>query len=182
VAHAGIRCLNESSSWTPWQLMLKGFLKRALTDFSLLSCSLLWTFSVFFLFGVSCMAADKRPERRVVGGQCEYKAYPGTATILSVQKQEGPPRAGPSSTAVCEVKFSFTPDDEIEEDWVQVEGKEYLLLLADSRFPGPRFLEKYGIEPGKPFECDMKVIVRGTCTPVIFDFPTIDLSDYPKSE
>lgn len=125
---------------------------------------------------------DKPAERRVVGGPCEYKAYPGRATIVSVQKKERPAKAGAPLSAVYEVKFSFTPHGEIKEGYGRVEGKEYLLLLANSSYPGPGFLKKYGIKPGKFFECYLKVITRGTCTPVLFDFPTIDLTDYSESE
>lgn len=142
--------------------------------------TLLLTVLVFFLCGVSCMATEKRPERRVVGGPCEYKAYPGKATIVSVQKPEGPSQTGPSGSDAYEVRFSFTSQEAIEEDWVQLEGKEHLLLLTNSSFPGPRFLEKYGIEPGKSFECNLKVITKGTCTPLLFDFPAIDLNDYSE--
>jgi len=144
--------------------------------------SLLLTGLLFFLWVFSCWAMDKPAERRVVGGPCEYKAYPGRATIVSVQKKERPAKAGASLSAVYEVKFSFTPHEEIEEGYGQVEGKEYLLLLANSSYPGPWFLKKYGIKPGKCFECYLKVITRGTCTPVLFDFPAIDLSDYSESE
>lgn len=128
------------------------------------------------------MAMDERAERRVVGGPCQYKAYPGRAAILLVRKQEGSAQVGTPAADAYEVKFSFTPDEKIEEAWVQVEGKEHLLLLANSTFPGPGFLKKYGIEAGKCFECYVKVITRGTCTPVLFDFPTIDLSDYSETE
>jgi len=51
-------------------------------------------------------------------------------------------------------------------------------MLKNSGYPGPKFLEKYGIEAGKSFECHLKVIVKGTCTPILFEFPTIDLRDY----
>ena len=91
---------------------------------------------------------DKPGERRVVGGLCEYKAYLGRATIVSVHKKERPAKAGVPLSAVFEVKFSFIPHEEIKEGWARVEGKEYLLLLANSSYPGPGFLKKYGIKPG----------------------------------
>jgi len=125
---------------------------------------------------------DKSAEKRVVGGPCEYKVYGGHAKILSIHKKDLPPEVGGSSNVVYEVKFSFTPDEEIKEAYGQVEKKEYLLLLTNSSYPGPGFLKKYGIEPGKYFGCYLKVITRGTCTPVLFDFPTINLTDYSESE
>ena len=118
----------------------------------------------------------------MVGGPCQYREYPGRAVILSVQKQEGRTQAGAPAADAYEVKFSFTPDKKIEEGWVQIEGKEHLLLLTNSSLPGPGFLKKYGIERGKGFDCNMKVITKGTCTPVLFEFPAIDLSDYSERE
>ena len=125
---------------------------------------------------------DKPAQRRVVGGPCEYKAYMGHAKIISIRKKELHTNVSGPSNVAYEVRFSFTPHEEIEAGYGQAEGKEYLLLLANSSYPGPGFLKKYGIEPGKCFECYLKVITRGTCTPVLFDFPAIDLSDYSESE
>jgi len=131
---------------------------------------------------ISCLAMEKHDNRHVVGGPCDYKVYPGQATILSVQQKERPAKGNGRVRTAYEVKFSFTPADDIEEDWVRVEGKEHVLLLTGSRYPGPAFLKRYGIRPGRCLECDLKVITRGTCTPVLFDFPTIDLSDRVEGE
>jgi hypothetical protein len=140
------------------------------------------TVVVFPVCGGSCMATEKPSSKQLVGGPCQYKEYPGRAVIISVKKMDTLDRPNATTANAYEVKFSFTPDEEIEEDWVRVEGKEHQLLLANSTFPRPGFLKKYGIEPGKCFECYVKVITRGTCTPVLFDFPTIDLSDYSERE
>jgi len=111
---------------------------------------------------------------RIVGGQCEYKHYKGTARITSIK----------AATAVgdakqrYEVKFAFVPEGEIAESFAKTEGKEFLLTLKNSTLPGPGFLKKYGIETGRVFDCFLKVIVRGTCTPVLFEFPGIALDDY----
>ena len=161
---------------------MKNFPKQARPGDSRMSRSLLLTVLLFFLWVFSCCAMDKPAERRVVGGPCEYKAYRGHAKIVSIHEKELPPKVGVPSNVVYEVKFSFTPHEEIKERYGQVEGKEYLLLLANSSYPGPGFLKKYGIKAGKSFECYLKVITRGTCTPVLFDFPTIDLGDYFESE
>ena len=125
--------------------------------------------------GVVDSAAEKSAPR-VVGGPCEYRQYKGRAMIVSVRKKEMCKNYGEPSVKY-EVKYSFFSEEEIEETYGQVEGREYILMLTNSRYPGPEFLEKYGIEAGKSFECYLKVITRGTCTPVLFDFPTIDLGD-----
>lgn len=129
---------------------------------------------LFIFSGVSCMATDEPARKTVFGGQCEYKKYEGQARIISVRKKELPNES-------YEVKFCFHTDEIIVEAYGQVEGKEYLLLLDNSSYPGAKFLKKYGIEKGKYFDCYLKVITRGTCTPVLFYFPTIDLSDYSEN-
>ena len=123
----------------------------------------------------------------VVGGPCQYKQYQGTATIISIYKKEmakkarDSPYGGPFYQRY-KVMFSFSPDQEIEEAWAQVEGRQFLLMLNNSHYPGPKFLEKYGIKQGKTFDCYLKVITKGTCTPVLIEFPTINLSDYFENE
>ena len=138
-------------------------------------CSLLLTVFFFFFGLFSCCAMDKPAQRSVVGGPCEYKVYRGHARIVSIIEKENPLKVGGPSNVVYEVKYSFTSHEEIKEKWVQVEGEEYLLLLSNSSYPGPEFLKKYGIKPDKCFECYLKVITRGSCTPVLFDFPTINI-------
>ena len=128
---------------------------------------------------------EPEPEKSapmVFGGPCEYKEYKGKATIVSICKKELPSGYGGPSYESYEVKFSFSPEEEIEESFAKVEGREFTLKLTNSWYPGPKFLEKYGIEAGKSFDCYLKVITKGTCTPILFDFPTIDLSDYFESE
>jgi hypothetical protein len=132
--------------------------------------------TILFLIGISSSyAEDKLSSEFLVGGQCDYKQYKGLAKIVSIAKLADSTRY---SHERYEVKFKFTSDQEIKESFVQTEGREYLLMLGHSYYPGPKFLEKYRIEVGKVFECYLKVITKGSCTPILFDFPTIRLDDY----
>ena len=128
--------------------------------------------------------SGQKPENlmpRTGGGPCEYKIYKGSARITSVRKKEMPKGHGGPSHESYEVKFSFSPRKEIKEAHGRVKGREYTLKLTNSWYPGPKFLKKYGIEEGKSFDCYLQVITKGTCTPVLFDFPAIDRSDYFES-
>ncbi len=152
-------------------------------------------FKLFFLlvlavlFGQGCTdgacSADKGKEmgtHRVVGGRCEYKSYKGVATITSISVEaETPGSSGGAPYRGYDVQFLFVPDETIHESFVTVEGKGQALRLKNSWNPGMRYLKKYGIEVGKQFECSLKVITKGTCTPFFFDFPAIDLGDYFES-
>jgi len=120
-------------------------------------------------------AEDKVKGEHLVGGQCQYKQYEGHAKITSITKRSG---SDSYLKERYEVKFSFTPDQKIKETYAQTEGKDFLLLLSNSSYPGPKFLEKYGIEIASILKCNMKGIIKGTCTPIIFEFPSIRLDDY----
>ena len=127
----------------------------------------------------SAYAADTAKEGHLIGGPCEYKIYEGRAKIISINARTD---SGDTSDEKYEVKFAFYPDQKIIEPYVQTEDKEYLLLLTNSSYPGKYFLMKYGIEAGKVFDCHIKVITKGTCSPVIFEFPSIRLDDYGEKE
>ena len=101
-----------------------------------------------------------------VGGPCAYKQYQGDAEIVSVTPAKG-------MTGEYEIRFSFHPQEKIQEEFARVEGKQWVLVRNDSSFPKKDFLQQYDIKKGNRFPCYMKVIIRGTCTPVLFDFPTI---------
>ena len=118
------------------------------------------------------------PEAKIGGGPCDYKEYKGKATIFSIRKKKAAKGYGGKSIDGYDVKFSFVPFGEIKESHGKVEGKLYSLKLTNSWYPGSKFLEKYNIKEGKIFDCTIKVITKGTCTPILFDFPEITLSDY----
>jgi hypothetical protein len=131
---------------------------------------------IFSLIWVpSTYAEDKMGGGRSVGGQCEYKEYEGRAEIISITRIA---RSIHDPHEREEVKFKFIPYREIQESFVRTEGREFFLMLSNSSYPGPKFLEKYGIEVGKVFDCHLKVISQGTCTPTIFEFLSIRLDDY----
>ena len=109
-----------------------------------------------------------------MGGPCEYNQYRGKARITSIKGLPGPNQG----RETFEVKFNFLPEEEIKESFARVEGREFLLLLTNSTYPEGNFLDRYQVKPGKVFDCILKVIRKGTCTPMLFDFPGINLSDY----
>lgn len=116
-------------------------------------------------------------QEKKTGGPCEYREYKGRAVITSIREKEKIRSAAKGSHRLREVKFSFFPEETIQETFVQVKGRQYDLKLENSSDPWLGFLEKYAIKEGKTFDCILRVITRGTCTPLLFDFPSIDLGD-----
>jgi hypothetical protein len=119
--------------------------------------------------------------------RCTYVEHPGTCTIVSIEKtQDSIAQAsldgGPGYEGLA-VTFTYAGaaanDDGLAHQ--ALEGK-HELRLTNSWYPGPRFLERYGIAAGKSFACTLHVISQGTCTPTVFDFQGIERADYFESE
>lgn len=135
---------------------------------------LLWCILFFLGCSEGLCLMDKE---KMTGGPCHYREYQGTAVIMSVEKQGTAKDCSGISHELCEVKFSFFPRETIKESYVQVKGRKYELKLDNSSNPWQGFIEKYAIKVGRSFDCTLKVITRGTCTPLLFDFPSIDLKE-----
>ena len=56
--------------------------------------------------------------------------------------------------------------------------REHHLQLYGGTNPGPGFIKKYGLAAGKKLPATLMLIVRGTCSPVVFEFEGIDLKDH----
>jgi hypothetical protein len=121
---------------------------------------------IFLVSLTSCDLAASSSSQPRVGGTCIYKQYKGDAEIVSVTQRQGVP-------GEYEIKFSFHPQETIQEEFARVEGRQWLIVQQDSSYPKEDFLTQYGIKVGKCLPCYLKVITKGTCTPVLFDFPTI---------
>ncbi len=123
-------------------------------------------YTVALLPGIGCsMTGSEIARGPLVGGPCEYRSYPGQAEIVSVDP----------STAVggrFDVRFRFIPDGQVEEPLGKAALERTFALLPDRETPPDRAtLEQFDIRPGKRLACTLKVITRGTCTPILFDFP-----------
>ena len=117
------------------------------------------------------------------GGRCVYCSYEGSAEILRI-KQTPASRAqseihgGPRYEGY-EVWFHFRPELDYSLDRIKtIIIRDHLLTLDNGWYVGSCYLEKYGIKAGKVFPCTLKVIEKGTCTPVVFEFESVDLKDY----
>ncbi|MGD9608874.1 MAG: hypothetical protein AB7U59_05670 [Desulfovibrionaceae bacterium] len=131
-------------------------------------CLALWLI-VLGLFG-GMFAVLPVQAQGLVGGPCRYVDYPGRATIVTVNPE----------TPAMDVTFTFAPDRPIAGDPLYEPGKVHHLTLIGGSAPGPRFVERYGLRPGLTLPCLLRTIRQGTCTPVLFDFPGLDLTQKPE--
>lgn len=122
------------------------------------------------------------PVAQRVGGPCTYVDHPGTATILAVtpalpdKNVPTPPYPGMTVT------YRFKAANPLPPQGIHMEGKIQTLTMVSGWPPGRRFLKKYGIHPGANLPCVLRIIQSGTCTPLLFQFPGIDLADYFEIE
>ncbi|GAB7078354.1 hypothetical protein [Megalodesulfovibrio paquesii] len=115
----------------------------------------------------------------MTGGACQYDEFPGQATIEAVAPQAEPRPDLPY--AALSVTFSFVPDSPVRSELYEP-GKLHHLSLAGGRPPGERFVTAHDLHRGRTLPCRLRIIRQGTCTPVLFEFPGIDLTsdvDFP---
>ncbi len=122
--------------------------------------------------GIGCsMTGPETAQGPRVGGTCEYRSYPGKAEIVSVAPMEAP---AATAGGRFDVKFRFIPDQTVEESLGRKALERTYTLLPDRETPPDRaFIEQFDIRPGKRYSSTLKVITRGTCTPILFDFPSL---------
>ena len=112
-------------------------------------------------------------------GPHKYAKYPGTATIVRVEKSKDNNHG--KAAEGYNVWFTFVPKEQVKEE----NGQEYLknhkeheFTLTNGWHPGPKYLKKYGIKQGAKMPCTLSVIIQGTTSPIIFELDGVDRADY----
>lgn len=132
--------------------------------------------------GLIIPSSPGKAQNKLVGGPCAYSDYPGTATILSVEPLPGGPGNAPNSSLQhSRVRFTFSPTQPVAHR-LYAQGKVHELTLSGGALPGPSFLKKYTIAPGNKFAATLHIIDSGTCSPVVFTFEKIDLTDHSGNQ
>lgn len=118
----------------------------------------------------------------IVGETCAYKKIAGscnitflsktTASISQASNIDGPGYEG------YEIKYKFTPKNPNMLEDKEILKKEHLFLLANSWYPGEKYLQKYNIKENAIFDCELAQISKGTCTPNILSISKINSTDY----
>ena len=109
------------------------------------------------------------PRKGKVGGPCSYKEYTGRAHITAISQ------GNDSTSDTYEVKFLFYPDEEITEAFAaKAQAREFNLHTKRGTNPRMTYIRKNGIAVGGEHDCILDVIVHGTCTPMIFQFPSFN--------
>lgn len=125
---------------------------------------------IFLILSVFACARPDHPGGPLVGGPCKYKSYPGQATILSIAHSQ---TSLQTAIELLDVQFIFKPIDRIEESFVQGANRTFNLYGKNFQYPDREFLRRHNLRVGSVLNGSMEVIVSGTCTPVLFDFPDL---------
>ncbi len=110
-------------------------------------------------------------------GSCTYTRTPGTATIVSLNSAPG--GSNNCNNIPVEVVFDFVPLDLVAA--IPATDNQRLLTVGDGKNPPLDYVLAKGLTVGSTHPCTRQIITSGVCTPVLFTFTDIDLSDYAAS-
>jgi len=115
----------------------------------------------------------------ITGGPCQYRDFSGTAMIRSVTPDAASGRNCENDVIIV---FDFTPDDPGDIDLYRFKqwpdtGRVFDLISGGS--VPDRWAQKEGLTPGSEHICIRREIRIGACSPLIFEFPDVDISDWP---
>lgn len=125
---------------------------------------------------LAILAAAACAERSVmVGGPCDYEDTPGKALVTAVGAPD--PDEANCINQPRVVLFDFVPDKPVKSwrfpNW-GLKGQR--LQVAGGFNPSAKWLRGQGIKVGTELTCIRREIVKGTCTPVVWDFPELAMS------
>ena len=149
-------------------------------------------FALLLLLLPEVFAMDKGPGQAPlpVGGECQYDTVRGIATIVSIDElpslpwqsradhSEDSPGAGHEIR--YEIRFEFSPLDPDDEHARQIEGKLFLLLDNQDRYPDEEFLKYFRVEAGRKYHCYVHLITKGACTPILYSIPDFGICKCPN--
>jgi len=115
-----------------------------------------------------------------IGGPCTYVDIPGIAKIVSVEKA---PSTEYNCADAAKVIFDFVPNDPAAIDhyrhpsWKDT-GNSF--TLSGGMNPPKTWAMERGLTVGSVHACVRSESTGGTCTPVTFSFPEINLEGWEK--
>lgn len=131
-----------------------------------------WAGTWLTLFVLSCASCTRSAD----GGRCAYEDTTGTATITAI-------RDPPSDLYNCpndpvEVMFDFVPADP---SLSALSATDQRATVGSGANPNRAYILAKGFSEGNQLRCTRKDIRQGSCSPILYEFPDVDLSDYADS-
>lgn len=127
------------------------------------------------MINISCSGGSGR-KAEPSGGSCSYNKFEGYAKIKSI-------KPAPKSEYNCpdqpmQITFEFTPvnqSDRQKYKFTNFKDSVVHMKINDGANPSMSWIKKNKIEAGKKYKCIRTEITKGTCTPVGFEFPELNL-------
>ena len=128
------------------------------------------------LIQTSCSSGNSRIKAELSGGECSYVKIEGSAKIKSI-------KPAPESDYNCpdtpmQITFEFTPvnlSDRQKYKFSNFKDSDVHMKINDGANPSISWIKKNKIVAGKKYKCIRTEITTGTCTPVGFVFPELNL-------
>lgn len=128
------------------------------------------------LIQTSCSSGNSKVNAEPSGGKCSYVKFDGSAMIKSI-------RPAPKSEYNCpdkpmQIIFEFTPvnlSDRQKYNFTNFKDSDVHMKINDGVNPSMAWIKKNKIMTGKKYKCIRTEITKGTCTPVGFIFPELNL-------
>ncbi len=117
---------------------------------------------VAFVFVSQSPGCTKSNSSQIVGGPCTYSDFEGTATITKLTPQDD------GYWAIFDTTLSKQPPPKNYRN----EGHRVLIKNAGGK-TDEKWLSAQGISVGVQLDFKVAIITSGTCTPVVFEFPTL---------
>jgi len=133
--------------------------------------------AVCFMFTVLLFSCSSSRVSDPVGGPCTYTSTTGTATIISLNSATSTDNN--CNNNPVEVVFDFTPANPTDAN--DATDKNRKLTVGDGKNPPLNYVLSKGLTIGSTHSCTRQIEVSGACTPVVFTFTDVDLSDYASS-
>ena len=132
----------------------------------------IWLLAIFMILPLSAC----RTSGNKVGGPCTYTDIPGTAVI---QALEVPLPSEAGCYDPVRVVFDFIPGPGAGDKMGLLgELTAQRLTVGGGMNPSRIWADLKGLRPGKNIPCVRKEIDQGTCTPVVYTFPGLNMDDW----
>ncbi len=125
---------------------------------------------------VICISCGKNSISDAEGGACEYSKIEGFAKIISIKPAPADAYNCPDNPR--QIIFQFTPANSSDREKYRFKNfsdSSIELKINDGVNPPLSWIKKNKIEAGKKYICIRTELLKGTCTPVIFRFPELNL-------
>jgi hypothetical protein len=99
----------------------------------------------------------------IVGGACTYQTIKGTAKIISISPAPENENNCPDAQKV-KIKFVETVSKKVTESFI---------TIYDGKNPSKAWIKRNKLTVGKSLQGVKSIIKTGTCTPVVYSFPSL---------